>query len=65
MSNNYHRSRSDIGSTSTVGNLNNDEIIKKYQKYKQMTKDLIAENEELQQVPIFNSYFLVFNSVGQ
>lgn len=41
-------SRSEIGSVSE-----NDEkelILKKYQKYKEMCKDLIADNEELKQV---------------
>jgi len=47
-----HRcSRSEIGSVSE--NDDKDVVFKKYQKYKQMSKDLITDNEELKQVIIF------------
>lgn len=47
-----HRcSRSEIGSVSE--NSDKDIVFKKYQKYKQMSKDLITDNEELKQVIIF------------
>jgi len=41
-------SRSEMGSVSE--NEDKETILKKYYKYKQMCKDLINENEELQQV---------------
>jgi len=46
----YRCSRSQIGFASE--DEEKDVILKKYQKYKQMSKDLIAENKELKQVII-------------
>jgi len=46
--NSYRLSRSDLGSTSSVNE--SSDIFKKYKKYKEISKELISENEELKQV---------------
>jgi len=44
----YRLSRSDLGSTSSVNE--STDLMKKYKKYKDMSKELLSENEELKQV---------------
>jgi len=46
--NSYRLSRSDLGSTSSVNE--SSDIFKKYKKYKEISKELLSENEELKQV---------------
>jgi len=44
----YRLSCSDLGSTSSVNE--STDLMKKYKKYKDMSKELLNENEELKQV---------------
>jgi len=44
----YRLSHTDLGSTSSVNE--STDLMKKYKKYKDMSKELLSENEELRQV---------------